>query len=92
LKYREEKLQLSIQIDAMVGAKQAEDMKEMGIQLFIIDALTKLGDKKAGEALRFEVRHGELESQRAATSALGRLQSDWPIPILVRITHSYQIA
>ena len=24
-------------------------------QLFIIDALTKLGDKKAGEALRFEV-------------------------------------
>jgi hypothetical protein len=31
LKYREEKLQLSIQIDAMVGAKQAEDMKEMGI-------------------------------------------------------------
>jgi len=53
-------------------------------QLFIIDALTKLGDKKAGEALRFEVRHGELESQRAATSALGRLQSDWPIPILVR--------
>ncbi len=53
-------------------------------QLFIIDALTKLGDKKAGEALRFEVRHGELESQRAATSALGRLQTDWPIPILVR--------
>jgi HEAT repeat protein len=53
-------------------------------QLFIIEALSKLGDKRAGEALRFETRHGELESQRAATSALGKLQTDWPIPILVR--------
>lgn len=53
-------------------------------QLFIIDALAKLGDKRAGEALRFETRHGELESQRAAISALGKIQSDWPIPVLVR--------
>ncbi len=53
-------------------------------QLFIIEALSKLGDKRAGEALRFETRHGELESQRAATLALGKLQTDWPIPILVR--------
>lgn len=53
-------------------------------QLFIIDSLAKLGDKRAGEALRFETRHGELDSQRAAISALGRIQSDWPIPVLVR--------
>lgn len=53
-------------------------------QLFIIDALAKLGDKRSGEALRFETRHGELQSQRAAISALGKIQSDWPIPVLVR--------
>ena len=53
-------------------------------QLFIIDSLAKLGDKRSGEALRFETRHGELQSQRAAISALGKIQSDWPIPVLVR--------
>ncbi|HMO16568.1 MAG TPA: HEAT repeat domain-containing protein [Oligoflexia bacterium] len=53
-------------------------------QLFIIDALSKLGDRRAGEALQFETRHGELDSRRAATSALGKLNTDWPIPVLVR--------
>jgi HEAT repeat protein len=53
-------------------------------QLFVIDALAKLGDKRAGEALRFETRHGEIESRKAATTALGKINSDWPIPVLVR--------
>lgn len=53
-------------------------------QLFIIDSLGKLGDKRSGEALRFETRHGEIDSRRAATSALGQINSDWPIPVLVR--------
>ncbi len=53
-------------------------------QLFIVDALSKLGEKGAAEALRFETRHGEIESRRAATSALGKLNTDWPIPVLVR--------
>ncbi len=70
--------------DTTVLAQTLKRGNNLDKQLFIIDALTKLGDKKAGEALRFEVRHGEIESQRAATTALGRLQSDWPIPILVR--------
>lgn len=53
-------------------------------QLFIVDTLGRLGDRNSAEALRFETRHGELQSRRAATTALGKLNSDWPIPILVK--------
>lgn len=53
-------------------------------QLFLIETLAGLQDRRAGEALRFEVRHGDLESKRAAVSALGKLKFNWPIPVLVR--------
>lgn len=54
-------------------------------QLFLIDTLGRLQDRRAGEALRFEVRHGDLESQRAAVTALGKLRFNWPVPVLVRV-------
>lgn len=53
-------------------------------QLFIIETLADLQDRRAGEALRFEVRHGDMESQRAAITALGKLRYNWPVPVLVR--------
>lgn len=54
-------------------------------QLFLIETLAKLQDRRAGEALRFEVRHGDMESKQAAVSALGKLKFNWPIPVLVRV-------
>lgn len=54
-------------------------------QLFIIDTLGELQDRRSGEALRFEVRHGDIESQRAAVTALGKLRFNWPVPVLVRV-------
>ncbi len=54
-------------------------------QLFLIETLASLQDRTAGEALRFEVRHGDLESQRASVTALGKLKYNWPIPVLVRV-------
>lgn len=54
-------------------------------QLFIIDTLGALQDRRSGEALRFEVRHGDIESQRAAVTALGKLRFNWPVPVLVRV-------
>src|SRR5262249_42457744 len=53
-------------------------------QLFLIETLAGLQDRRAGEALRFEVRHGDTMSQRAAVTALGKLKFNWPIPVLVR--------
>ena len=53
-------------------------------QRFLVDVLGELQDRRAGEALRFELRHGDPSSQRAAVSALGRLHFDWPVPALVR--------
>lgn len=53
-------------------------------QLFLIETLGMLQDRRAAEALRFEVQHGDIESQRAAVSALGKLGFDWPVPVLVR--------
>jgi hypothetical protein len=54
-------------------------------QLFIIETLGELQDRRSGEALRFEVRHGDIESQRAAVTALGKLRFNWPVPVLVRV-------
>jgi hypothetical protein len=53
-------------------------------QLFLIETLAGLQDRRAGEALRFEVRHGDAQSKRAAITALGKLKFNWPIPVLVR--------
>lgn len=53
-------------------------------QLFIIDALGRLGDPRAGTALRFEIENGDPLAKRAAISALGKLEFDWPIPILAQ--------
>ena len=53
-------------------------------QIFIIEALANLGDRRAAEALRFEVRHGEIATQRAAITALGKLKINWPVPVLAR--------
>lgn len=54
-------------------------------QLFLIETLGGLQDRRAGEALRFEVEHGDLDTKRAAVSALGNLNFNWPIPVLVRV-------
>ena len=53
-------------------------------QLFLIETLGGLQDRRAGEALRFEVEHGDIETKRAAVTALGNLNFNWPIPVLVR--------
>lgn len=54
-------------------------------QLFLIETLGGLQDRRAGEALRFEVEHGDIDTKRAAVSALGNLNFNWPIPVLVRV-------
>lgn len=53
-------------------------------QRFIVETLGDLEDRRSGEALRFEVRHGDMESKRAAVTALGKLRFNWPVPVLVR--------
>ncbi|HQH26948.1 MAG TPA: HEAT repeat domain-containing protein [Oligoflexia bacterium] len=53
-------------------------------QRFIIDALGWLQDRRAGDALRFEIQHGDSASQRAAVTALGELRFNWSVPVLVR--------
>lgn len=53
-------------------------------QLFIIDTLGRLGDPRAATALRFEIENGDPLAKRAAASALGKLEFDWPIPILAQ--------
>lgn len=53
-------------------------------QIAIIETLGGLQDRRAGEALRFEVEHGDMETRRSATTALGELNFNWPIPVLVR--------
>lgn len=54
-------------------------------QLFIIEALSNLQDKRAGEGLRFEVNHGDDETRKAAVTALGNLNFNWPISTLVKV-------
>ncbi len=53
-------------------------------QRFLVDTLGWLQDRRAGEALRFEIEHGDMASQRAAITALGELRFNWPIPVLAR--------
>ena len=53
-------------------------------QRFLIDTLGWLQDRRAGEALRFEIQHGDVISQRAAVTALGELRFNWAVPVLVR--------
>lgn len=53
-------------------------------QLFIIDTLGRIGDPRAGKALRFEIENGDPIAKRAAISALGKLEFDWPIPVLAK--------
>ena len=52
-------------------------------QVFVSETLAKVGDRRAGDALRFEIKHGAMESKYAAISALGHLKSDWPVSTLV---------
>lgn len=54
-------------------------------QLFIIESLSFLQDKKAAEALRFEIEHGDQETKKAAVTALGKLNFNQPIPLLTKI-------
>ena len=54
-------------------------------QRFIIKTLGKLADKRAGEALRFELKHGDTLTKRAAVTALGKMDYDWPVPALARV-------
>ena len=54
-------------------------------QLFIIESLANLQDKRAGEGLRFEVNHGDEETRKAAVTALGNLAFNWPISTLVKV-------
>jgi hypothetical protein len=51
-------------------------------QEFIIEALGKLGDWRAADALRFEIELANGESVDAAITALGKLKYDWAVPIL----------
>ena len=54
-------------------------------QVVICEVMGKFGDVRAGDALRYEIKYGNLESKRAAVRALGELKSDWAVPILVRV-------
>lgn len=53
--------------------------------LAIIAALGKFSDRKAQDALRFEIEQGNLVTQRAAVSALGQEKVTWPIPVLAKV-------
>lgn len=71
--------------DVPLLVKTAKQGNNRDKQLFLIETLGRLQDRNAGEALRFEVQHGDLESQRAAVTALGKLKFNWPVPVLVRV-------
>lgn len=60
------------------------------MQLAIIDALGKIGDRHAAQALRFEGENGTSETKRAAVVALGKLHDNWPIPYLVQVLENRQ--
>jgi hypothetical protein len=54
-------------------------------QVFIIEALAKIGDRRSAEALRFELQRGEVVARRAAVSALGFLNFNYPVADLVNL-------
>jgi len=54
-------------------------------QLAIIESLGALGDRRAGDALRFEIQHGDDYTKAAAVTAMGYLNFNWPVPILAKV-------
>ncbi len=70
-------------VDLLVKTLKQGNTREK--QLFIIEALSFLQDKKATEALRFEIEHGDPETKKAAVTALGKFNFNLPIPLLTKI-------
>lgn len=66
-------------------AKRLKQGNNRDKQLALIEALGGLQDKRAGDALRFEVDHGDEVTRRAAVTALGNLNYNWPVPILAKV-------
>ncbi|MFN8392574.1 MAG: HEAT repeat domain-containing protein [Bdellovibrionota bacterium] len=66
-------------------AKRLKQGNNRDKQLAIIEALGLLQDKRAGDALRFEVDHGDEYTRRAAVTALGNLNFNWPVPVLAKV-------
>lgn len=52
-------------------------------QIAIIHALATIGDRRAAEVLRFEIENGKGQPVLEAITALGKLGTNWAIPILV---------
>jgi len=73
------------QSDVETLAKTLKRGNNRDKQLSIIETLGALGDKRAGDALRFEVQHGDEFTKRAAVTALGQLNFNWPVPILAKV-------
>ncbi len=73
------------QADVETLAKTLKRGNNRDKQLSIIETLGRLGDKRAGDALRFEVQHGDEFTKRAAVTALGQLSFNWPVPILAKV-------
>jgi len=53
-------------------------------QVEIIRVLGKLGNPRVAGALRFELEHGKELAIHQAITALGKLHTNWAIPILVK--------
>lgn len=70
-------------LDVLVKTLKLGNAREK--QLFIIEALSFLQDKRAADALRFEVEHGDVETKRAAVTALGKLNFNQPVALLTKV-------
>ena len=77
--------QLAQQSDVETLAKKLKQGNNRDKQLAIIESLGSLQDKRAGDALRFEVQHGDDFTRRAAVTALGNLNFNWPVPVLAKV-------
>jgi hypothetical protein len=66
-------------------AKRLKQGNNRDKQLAIIESLGLLQDRRAGDALRFEVDHGDDYTRRAAVTALGTLNFNWPVPVLAKV-------